>query len=438
MHIKKFFCNSGTLVAFFITILLGSMVFWIYDSGYKNMPQNIKELPITIVNQDTDSKSFVRQLKSSLPFKHINETTDLKTAKKDLDTRESYLIINIPKHFSNDVVNDKSTKIHFYINDSNQLSVVSSLNLLITKLSNSINNNISVKKNTLKIATPALKQLQHNLKAQQLAAATNIATAKAQIAQAPSDQQEKLAAQLTAKVQKQQKEAKVHALKQKTEIIKQSSHQAQKISCTNATEVHYQNRVKKGLNNYLAPLFINLALNLGAMIGAMVLYNIYLKFADEFGKLEAFAYLELAYVLFAVIGSILLSAINLKILPIPFTNYFSIVLNHTLSLFLFYNFNTVLLLLFGQAGAPINTILTMIQVVSGTGAVPLLGLNKFFAFMHYLSPLYYATQNDFNLLYGGITSAQQKCGFSLLIIGTLCINLLIVTIKHKQPVLNIG
>lgn len=436
MNFKKFISSRGTVIALLITVIFGGLVFWIYDSGYKNMPSKIKELPIEIINQDPDSKDLAENIKAKAPFKHVKISSDLKKGKQNLDQRKSYLLIAIPAHFKHNLLHGKNVKVKFYLNDSNQMSVSSSLNAVANKMGQEIDKKIQVQNQTIKIAKPQLAKLQLELNKQRANAEIEINTARRSIAQAPKQMQPALIKKLKTQTALSQKQVVKKALKQKQQIIFQSKQKAlAQQRKTSSFTIQHRNSVPKGLNNALAPFFINITLNLGTLMGALLLYGVYAKFASKIGRWKSFAYLECTYLLIAFLASLIVSAIDLKILPGSMANYSNIMFGHTLAIFLYYNFNTIALLLLGQIGTPINIILTMIQVVSGAGIIPLIGMNSFFNLVHYVSPVYYGIQSDFNFLYGGTFSSEQQIGFWLLLVGILLVNMIIVTIRHKQPTL---
>ncbi|RHW51827.1 hypothetical protein DS831_00375 [Bombilactobacillus bombi] len=436
MKLKNFFSSKGIILALIVTIVYGSLIFWIYDSGYQGVPKDIKELPVTIVNQDFKSKKLAQQLKKSLPFKDIHESENLSQSKKDLQQRKTYLLINIPPKFTQDIKQGHKVKLHFYLNDSNPTAIANSLNLMTQRLGQIVNQNLALKKQTLILAQPALRELKQSIQQQQIDSQAKLQIAQQQIALAPAAQQPQLQVELRQQIQAQKQQAKVQIQQQKRAVINRNNMKAQNVVQPVTTRVHHRNYVHSGMNNLMAPFFNNIALYLGAMIGSLILYGVYVKFVSDIGRLRAFADLELAFVFLAVVGSAIVTAITLKIMPISFAKYCNIMLGHIVSLFLYYNFNLIMILLFGQIGASFNIIFTMIQIVSGAGIVPVLVMNNFFKSVHYFSPLYYGIQNDFNLMYGGDLTSQQQIGTILLLITCLCINFVIVTIRKKQPMLH--
>ncbi len=81
--LSKFLKSKGVLLASLVTIVYGVLVFFIYFSGYKPLPTHIKDLPITIVSTNNQNDELQKQIKTSLKsFKHVNETSNITSAKK--------------------------------------------------------------------------------------------------------------------------------------------------------------------------------------------------------------------------------------------------------------------------------------------------------------------------------------------------------------------
>lgn len=110
------------------------------------MPNHLDQLPVTVVNQDRQSKKIANQLKKALPFDTVKTTTDLNQAKHQLNTRKTYLIVAIPKQFNKDIRANKQTTLNFYVNESNQTSVVSGMKSVAQTVGTTVNNNVLLQK----------------------------------------------------------------------------------------------------------------------------------------------------------------------------------------------------------------------------------------------------------------------------------------------------
>jgi uncharacterized phage infection (PIP) family protein YhgE len=407
---KKFLTSKGPILALLVVALYGILVFLIYFEGYDAMPNHMDEMPISIVNQDSKSDKLASQIEDQLDFKHIKKTNDLSKAKSDLKSRKTYLIINIPKNFTRDVQQNKSTELNFYVNDSNSYSGVSAMKNVATAVGGSVNKQVIVEKGKSMLTKAQLSVLQQNVDAQ-----------KAQLATQPAAVQ-------------QQAEAKVQA--QEAQINQNTNTAYKGVGNSVKTNIHQVNKAKSGLNIALAPFFANLAVYIGSMLGMLLLYGTYVKFSKQVGRGRSFAMLEVTMLILSVIGAAVVSAVIAPMMGLSGNGFMQLWLNHGLEIFAAYNFNAILVLLLGQMGTVLNIFLTMIQVVSGAGMVPLVTMNGFYKFAHVISPMYYSVQADFNIMFGGNNTSSFWWGIVILTLCIIVVNIGIVSLRKKPTMIN--
>ncbi|MBB1062540.1 YhgE/Pip domain-containing protein [Limosilactobacillus fastidiosus] len=389
----KFIKSKGVFYAFLILLTYSFLVFTIYFTGYKPLPSHVTDLPITLVNQDKNSSQLNSQLKQSLSsFKTVHETDNLGEAVSDLKSRKTYLVIDIPENFNKNVKNNENAKLNFYVNEANQSSVVSGMKNVATKIGNAVNNKVQLEKGKAVLTQTMMQQIKS-------------APAIVQAQQAPVAQ------------------TKVNDL-------------YGKIGNSVSTDIHRVNKVETGFNNSMAPFFISLAAYLGAMIGTVILYGTYAKFAKKVGRFKSFAMLEGVFVGLAVIGGAIVATILICMTKNGASNWLSIWLAHALEIMGTYNLNLIFLLLLGQAGTTLNIFLTMFQVIAGAGMIPVQIMGSFFKAIHGLAPMYYSIMANFDLLYANGASNNLIWSALLLIVGYIIVNLIIVTFRKKQPMLN--
>lgn len=433
---KKFLFSKGPLLAALVVILYGILVFLIYFTGYEAMPNHIDEMPITIVNQDSKSKALANQIEDKLDFKHIKKTTSMKQAKKDLNNRDSFLIINIPKNFAKDIKQNKRVNLNFYVNESTSYSGVSGMKNIATTIGNTVNQQVVIEKGKTMLNQAQLTVLQQKVEKQKQQMASELQQSKQQIAAAPAAQQAQLKQKLQTKTQQSQQAAKSKINSEKQKILKRTNSNYQNVSNSVNVKVHQVNKVKSGLNNALAPFFANLAIYIGSLLGTLLLYGTFVKFSKRVGRLRSFVMLEGTMLILAVLGSAIVSAVIAPMMNLGGTGYGQLFVNHGLEIFAAYNFNAILMLLIGQVGTVLNIFLTMIQVVSGAGMVPLVTMNGFYQFAHFISPMYYSVQADFNIMFGGTGTSQLWWELILLTLGIMIVNTVIVMLRKKPMMVN--
>ncbi|ANK61448.1 YhgE/Pip domain-containing protein [Loigolactobacillus backii] len=437
MKLKKFLFSRGPILSLIVAILFGVFVFMIYYSGYHAMPTNLDQLSVTVVNQDKASQKLQGQLKSALPFDHVKTTENLSQAKKDLNDRKTNFIVAIPDNFQANIKQNKSTALNFYINESMQTSVVSSMRTIAKTIGANVNQQVIVQKGQTMLTESQLGILQKSVATQKSALEKEVAAGKQTIAAAPAASQPALSAQLQQKTQAGTQKIQSTANTQESAIKQKVAQTYKPVSNSVKTKIHRVNKVKSGMNNSMAPFIANLAIYLGSLIGVLVLYGTYVKFAKQFGRFQSFGLLEVTMAILAIVSTSIVSASIVWSMGLAGSKFVGLWINHSLMLFAAYNLNAVLVLILGQVATTLNIFLTMIQVVAGAGTLPVASLNGFFTVAHYVSPIYYGVMSDFNTMYGGPSSTSLLLQLGLLIVGLIVVNLIIVTFRKKQPMLQL-
>ncbi len=397
--IGKFLCNKWTIGSLLIVLFYGMCMVGIYFSGYKVVPSHLKDLPIAVVSQDSDSHALKKQLVRQLPFKHIKYNYSLKTAKIKLKNKKIYLIVNIPTNFQKKIINGKKTNLHFYVNEANPMTAVSGMESVAKTVGATVENKITKKRGEAIFTTVQLKQL------------------KAQLAKAIKE-----APQQAKAIQAQGTVAERKLKKQADSLYNPKDGGV-------SYKLHKMNKVKSGMNHTMAPFFLALAFYIGSMIGALVLYLAFSEFSQKIGKFKAYGMSELAILLISVIAPVCILGIATWLNNFSSTEFMKLWLNHGLELFAAMNFNFIFNLLFGQLGIMFNVPIMMIQIVSGAGLIPKLILPGFFKFMSFISPTYYAIQADFGVLGNQVGIGQHLMSLIYLSVVIVIINLFIVMMK---------
>ena len=415
--LSKFLKSKGVLLASLVTIVYGVLVFFIYFSGYKPLPTHIKDLPITIVSTNNQNDELQKQIKTSLKsFKHVNETSNITSAKKNLRNRETFMIVEIPHNFTEKVTANKQANLNFYINDANQSLVVSGLKNIANNIGTAVNTGIMLQKSKTIMSKAMTQQLMQNNQA-------DLAQAQAQIASLPASQQRAAAQQL------EQEQAKQQAV-----VNDKVNTDFDGVDNSVKTNIKEVNKISIGINNSMAPFFISLASYLAALIGTLLLYGTYVKFTATNGRFKSFAAMETAMLTLSIFGGIIVTVTVIPLTSAKWDNFLAVFVAHSLEFWGAYNLNAVFILLLGQIGAAINILLTMLQVVAGAGMVPVQIMTPFFKGIHALSPMYYSFMSDYDLLYGNGAYSLWLGALSI-IIGYLVLNSIIVYFKKKQPML---
>lgn len=436
MNLKKFLTSRGVILATIVSILYGCLIFTIYFTGYQAMPKHVDKLTVTVVNRNKNTKTLANQVEKALPFKHIKKVSSLSIAKTQLHHKKSAMIIEIPKNFKSKITSNSPTNLNFYIDEATPYSQVSALKTVSQKIGNTVNQQVIIEKGKAMLAKAPMTSLEKTAQAKQAQLQNQLQAKKQQLAQASRAQQPRLEALLKQQELAAKQKLETQVNQQASGIRNRVSNAYQNVDRSVETNFVRVHPVKTGMNHALAPFIANIAVYLGTLIGALLLYGTYAKFAPIIGRFKSFSFLEIAAVLLAIIGSLFTSWGIAGFMGLGGSQFINLWLNHGLEIFASLNFNLILVLLLGQIGTALNIFLTMIQVVSGAGMIPLITLNSFFKAAHYVSPMFYSVQSDFNIMFGGNQTGMYWGQLILLSLGILILNIVIVTFRKHQPILD--
>lgn len=432
----KFLTSRGVLITLGMVMVYGCLIFMIYFTGYHAMPTKFNELPVTIVNQNGNNKRLAKQLQSTLPFKHIHEEQSLGDAKQQLNARRTYLIIDIPANFTKVVKQNQTAKLDFYVNESVQTSVSSGMTSVAKTIGSNVNQQVMVQKGEAMLAKEPLAKLQGEVTEKQRQLTDKVATQQQQIASAPAAAQPDLNRQLQAQAKQGQQQIAQVATEKQQDIQTQVKKGYEPVANSVSTNIHRVNKVRSGLNYGLAPFILTLAMYIGALLGSLLLYGTFVKFAATVGRFKSFGMLEIAMALISLAAAAVVVGAIIPQMHLAGHQFGQLWLNHSLEMFAAFNLNSVLILLLGQMGTSLNIFLTMLQVVAGAGMIPVVVMNGFYHALHVVSPMFYTIAADMNIMYGGTGTGQLWLQFSVLIVGLVVLNLVIVAFKKHQTILD--
>lgn len=374
LGIKSFLLAKTTIIAIAVAIIYQVIMIGVVLPGYSAMPKNIENLPIAIVNEDdAQGVEIANQLKEELSLKIVGNYS-LIEAEEALDKREIYLIVHIPEDFTANLTKqDKQVTINFHINDATQALVTSTVTMIEDEISSTFG-----------------AQVQENM----------MKGVFAQM-QVPEEQANAVVETITTKF--------------------------------NANVIE-TNEVREGLHNRLAPLFLNIANNVGAMMASLILVKSLNRFRPLIGKWKSFIGLIIAVLITAVLAPLGGLGIFFSIENYGANIFFTMWGTHSLIVLASTLIFLITTMLFGEVGMLINIAFVFIQIVSGTGIIPREVLYNIFDGIRVISPMYYAIQADFTTLFGGSQLAQYLMGLVLLATGGLLITACIQACIPKNRV----
>lgn len=105
---------------------------------------------------------------------------------------------------------------------------------------------------------------------------------------------------------------------------------------------------------------------------------------------------------------------------------------HSLQLFVSIEFTSIFIMLLGQGGMLINLIFVLSHsIANGISMSPEM-MPRCFKFVSQITPMFYSTHLDYNILFGGGKTIQYAVGFALVGLGAFVINTTIHHFKKSQ------
>ncbi|WP_245622867.1 YhgE/Pip domain-containing protein [Lysinibacillus contaminans] len=369
-----FLKNKTITGGIFMLVFYQIVMIGIFMYGYSAVPKNVTELTVAIVNEDTVmGDSFVQQLEQGLPF-NVKKNLTLSEAQTDLENRDIHLVVHIPADFSENIKEDgKQGNLEFFINESNPTLVASSM--------------------------------------QSIAA--------------------EVGAQITTQVQTQ---SFVGAFTAMNVPAEQATQMVTGIMEKISVDVEKTNKQPLGMHNQMAPMFLTMAMYVGAMIYSMMSVTALNEVRQSVGKWRAFFSLQLTNIVIAIVAPLVGVSIYFIVQGYGIETFLGVWMVHALQIFASIQFTTIACLLLGPSGMLLNIPLLLTQTIANGATIPYEMMPGVFKFVSHISPMFYSVHLDYNLFFGGGTTGSYAVGLVLVALGALAINAMIHQYRHYKPV----
>ena len=370
MFLKNKVITGGIFMLVFYQIVMIS----IFMYGYSAVPKNVTELTVAIVNEDTVmGDTIVQQLEQGLPF-NVKKNLTLNEAQTDLENRDIHLVVHIPADFSQNIKEDgKQGNLQFFINESNPTLVASSMQSIAAEVGAQITNQV---------------QTQSFVGA---FTAMNV----------PAEQATQMVTGIMEKI---------------------------------SVDVEKTNKQPLGMHNQMAPMFLTMAMYVGAMIYSMMSVTALNEVRQSVGKWRAFFSLQLTNIVIALVAPLVGVSIYFIVQGYGIETFLSVWMVHALQIFASMQFTTVACLLLGPSGMLLNIPLLLTQTIANGATIPYEMMPGVFKFVSHISPMFYSVHLDYNLFFGGGNTGAYAVGLVLVALGALAINAVIHQYRHYKPV----
>jgi len=378
MKFKQFLQTKGARGAIFMGIFYAIAMLGIFLPGYTAIPGNLDKLPIAIVNDDEGAygANIAKQLQKNLPFKDIQTDVTNKQAMKDLEKNDLALVVHIPQTFSaNMQKGDQPSRIDFSLNEAGATSVSSSMRSIVKEINQQFSKEFSQQK------------------AQGILMKFNVP--------------EKQAAAL-----------------------------ADKIGTAYEGNIITINKLPAGMNHNMLPMFLTMAVYVGAMIGSMQLAGSLRASRGKASKTKLFLYVQATALIIAVVSALIAVGVTYLVNSPDGSMFFKLVGQQILNYMVCFNFTAILVLLFGEGGMILNLPILLAQTLANGSVIPRQMMPAPYEWLSHISPMYYSVQAYYANLYSTISAGPFIWLLAAVGAVALLINLAIVAFVHKPvPIL---
>lgn len=374
MKFREFLKSQGARSSIFMGIFYAVCMLGIFLPGYTAIPKNIDQLPIAIVNDDKGEAGaqIVESLTEQLPFKKIETEISNKEALKDLGDNEFALVIHIPESFSADLQNgDVSSSIDFTINEAGATVVSSSMDQVVSQISSQLSTQFSQQ-----TAEGILMNL-------------NV----------PKEQAQEL---------------------------------ADKIQNSFVGNVKIMNDMPAGMHNNMLPMFLTMALYVGAMIAAMQLVGAFKANRGKASKTRLFIYVQLTAIIVGLLAGVVSAGIACGINDLNGEMFFKIWGQQILNYWACFNFTAIVVFLIGEAGMILNIPILLVQTIANGATISRDMMYAPYEWASHITPMYYSVQAYFANIFGSTSVSPFLLGLALVGLVAMLINIVIVWFFHKK------
>ncbi|OBZ18619.1 hypothetical protein A8L34_03350 [Bacillus sp. FJAT-27264] len=371
---KSFLKHKGILGGVFMMIFYQIIMIGIFMGGYSSMPKDIDKLTVAIVNEDQQAgATFVKEIQAQMPF-HVVTNLSLEQAKQELEDRSTHLVMHIPQDFTQKLsAQGEQVKLDFFINQSNPATVSSTMQNVVTQITNKI---------STQLQTQSFDGILQGMKV-------------------PEAQAQQMVAAVMNKVD---------------------------------ANVVTTNPQPAGMHNQMAPMFLTMSSYVGAMIYSMMSIGALNQLRSRLGKWKAFLSLQGVNVLISLIAPLVGVSLYFAVHGYGAETFMKVWMVHSLEMFVAIEFTSICCLLLGQAGMLLNLPILLTQTIANGSVIPQEMMSGVFKAVSYISPMFYTLHLDYNLLFGGGKTGVYLTGLVLVGLGALLINTLIHLFKTvKQP-----
>ncbi|MBB4826375.1 uncharacterized protein with PQ loop repeat [Sporosarcina luteola] len=373
MKFMEFLKSKGATSSIFMGIFYAICMLGIFLPGYTAIPKNIDQLPIAIVNDDAGllGEQIEESLAKQLPFDNIKTDLSNTAALQKLEDNELTLVVHIPETFSADLQNsDVSSSIDFTLNEAGATVVSSTMNQVVSQINTQLQNQFSQQT------------------AEGILMNFNV----------PQEQAKEL---------------------------------AEKMENSYVGNVVAINDIPDGMHNNMLPMFLTMALYVGAMIAAMQLVGAFKANRGKATKTRLFIYVQVTAILIGVIAGLVSTGIAFGINNLSSDQFLQVWGQQILNYWVCFNFTAIVVFLIGEAGMVLNIPILLVQTIANGATISRDMMYKPYEWASHITPMYYSVQAYFANLFGSTSVSPYLTGLAIVGLVAMLLNIVIVWLFHK-------
>ncbi|GKV54103.1 hypothetical protein NCCP2222_00500 [Sporosarcina sp. NCCP-2222] len=373
MKFTQFIKSKGATSSIFMGIFYAVCMLGIFLPGYTAIPKNIDQLSIAIVNDDVGQigEQIEESLAGQLPFDKIKTNLSNKEAMQELEDNKLALVIHIPTTFSNELQNNAGpSSIDFTLNEAGATVVSSTMNQVISQINSQLQEQFSQQ-----TAEGVLMNL-------------NV----------PKEQAEELAT---------------------------------KIEKSYVGHVVTINDVPDGMHNNMLPMFLTMALYVGAMIAAMQLVGAFRANRGKTTKTRLFIYVQFTAILVGIMAGLVSAGMAVGINNLSGDQFVQIWAQQILNYWVCFNFTAIVVFLIGEAGMVLNIPILLVQTIANGATISRDMMYAPYEWASHITPMYYSVQAYFANLFGSTSASPYLIGLAVVGLAAMLLNIIIVWLLHK-------
>ena len=185
------------------------------------------------------------------------------------------------------------------------------------------------------------------------------------------------------------------------------------------------------MHNNMLPMFLTMALYVGAMIAAMQLVGAFKANRGKATKTRLFVYVQVTAIIIGILAGLISAAIAFGINDVSGEMFIQIWGQQILNYWVSFNFTATVIFLFGEAGMLLNIPVLLFQTIANGATLSRDLMYAPYEWASYISPMYYSVQAYFANIFGSTSVSPYLIGLTLVGLVAMLINIAIVWIFHK-------